>query len=129
MSAARPGPSPASPFANLGRDTGLVRETRRRPTDQPPGQPARPPESQKSGTPETTAPALAKIGYRISTDAIDAVDDMYRILRRKLGIKHVTRQQIVEKVILAACDDLTTNGEASELAKRLSGTPDRKKAS
>ncbi len=136
---AKPEGSTASPFANLGRDTSLLRDTRpdgpsREPASQtgslPVEQISGMEERQKSGTPELPVPSsLTKIGYRISTEAIDAVDEMYRVLRRRHGIKGVTRQRIVEQVILAANDDLTKNGAASDLARKLSGQAERKTAS
>ena len=67
-----------------------------------------------------------KVTYRLSFEAIDAIEDMKRILRRQYGVK-VNLEEIAEEAILAAHRDLLEKQKSSNLVKKFSGKLDIKK--
>ena len=73
-----------------------------------------------SKKPEADRPTLRKVTYRFAPEAVEAVHDMKRILRREYGIR-VNLEEIVERAVLHAYQDLQENQKASFLANQLSG--------
>ena len=70
--------------------------------------------------------SYTKVTYRISTQALDAIEDAKRLLRRQYGVK-VSLEDIAEQAILAAYADLLENQHASTLVSQLAGNPARQK--
>lgn len=60
-----------------------------------------------------------KATYRLSPEALDAIDDAKRLLRRRHGLK-VNLEEIAEEAILAAYRDLQVNNNSSNLVIQLS---------
>ena len=56
--------------------------------------------------------------YRFSPEAVEAVEDIRRILRRAHGMRKVNREQITEAAVLEALRELERSGADSPLAKR-----------
>ena len=83
------------------------------------------PESWNSNLPD--APQVGnrtgypKATYRLSPEALEAIDDTKRVLRRRYQAK-VTLEEIAEEAILAAYRDLLENQDASLLARKFAGT-------
>ena len=83
------------------------------------------PESRNNDLPE--GPQLGnraeypKATYRLSPEALEAIDDAKRVLRRRYQAK-VTLEEIAEEAILAAYRDLLENQDASFLASKFAGT-------
>ena len=69
---------------------------------------------------------LIKATYRLSAEAIEAIEDAKRILRRQYNLR-VNLETIAEQAILAAYNDLLENQQASTLVTKLTGTERRKK--
>lgn len=74
------------------------------------------------------APAGTRIGYRkvtyrISPEALEAIDEIKRVLRRQYGIK-ASLEEIAEEAILAAMSDLEQNKQTSFLVNKFSGLPE-----
>ena len=67
-----------------------------------------------------------KVTYRLSVEAIDAIEDMKRMLRRQYGVK-VNLEEIAEEAILAAHRDLMERQKTSNLVKKFSGKPEIQK--
>ena len=63
-----------------------------------------------------------KATYRLSPEALDAIDDAKRVLRRQHNIK-ASLEEIAEEAILAAYRDLLENQLASMLANRFASKP------
>ena len=61
-----------------------------------------------------------KATYRLSPEALEAIDDAKRVLRRRYQAK-VTLEEIAEEAILAAYRDLLENQDASLLADTFAG--------
>jgi vacuolar-type H+-ATPase subunit I/STV1 len=78
---------------------------------------ARNPESQQSGS----RAEYTKATYRLSPEALEAIDDAKRILRRRYQAK-VSLEEIAEEAILAAYRDLLDNQQSSMLANKFSGS-------
>jgi len=74
------------------------------------------PESQQTGN----RTGYTKATYRLSSQALEAIDDAKRILRRRYQSK-VTLEEIAEEAILAAYRDLLEDQQASMLANKFSG--------
>jgi hypothetical protein len=86
-------------------------------------------ESQESGMPEIQHAGITetqhagnrasypKATYRLSPEALEAIDEAKRILRRRHNIK-VSLEEIAEEAILAAYNDLQENQQASMLANK-----------
>ncbi len=62
-----------------------------------------------------------KATYRLSPEALEAIDDAKRVLRRRYQAK-VTLEEIAEEAILAAYRDLLENQDTSFLASKFAGT-------
>lgn len=82
------------------------------------------PESQEAGNRNR----YPKVTYRLSPDAIDAIDEAKRLLRRRYDTK-VSLEEIAEEAILQAYNDLLENQNASNLVNKLSGKQKNKKVS
>lgn len=67
--------------------------------------------------------AFMKATYRICPEAVEAIDELKRRLRRQLG-RRVTYEEIAEAALVGALDDLTKNRESSFLARWMSGDPE-----
>lgn len=67
-----------------------------------------------------------KVTYRLSPEAIDAIEQAKRELRRRHHVK-ATLEEIAEEAILAAYQDLLENQESSNLANKFSRKPERRK--
>ena len=86
-------------------------------------------ESQEAGMPDDQHAAMPenqhtgnrasypKATYRLSPEALEAIDEAKRILRRRHNIK-VSLEEIAEEAILAAYNDLQENQQASMLANK-----------
>ena len=115
------------------------------PVETPPEAPASPPEPADSASvpalAQTSMPAnqndsllanqidgsrthFPKATYRLAPEAIEAVDEAKRLLRRQLNIK-TSQAEIVEQAILAAYQDLLHNQQTSMLANNLAGKQSR----
>ena len=86
------------------------------------GDPASPPLDQPSASTSTRA-EYQKVTYRISPEALDAIYEIKRILRRKYGLK-AALEEIAEEAILAAYHDLGENQQTSILVNKFSGDPE-----
>src|SRR5690349_291867 len=82
---------------------------------------------QNSGIPENQKyekrDLYDKATYRLCDEAIDAVADAKKELKRKYKLK-VNLEEIVETAILHAYSDLIENGEKSLLVSKYSGKPE-----
>lgn len=58
-----------------------------------------------------------KVTYRFQPEAVEAVEDIRRILRRQHGVKKVNREDIAQAAVLEALRDLEANGESSFLVR------------
>lgn len=74
-----------------------------------------------SGKPDRTT--YQKVTYRVSPEAVDAVYEAQRMLRRTHKIK-ATLEEIAELALIATYEDLANREEASTLVCRLSGIPE-----
>lgn len=95
----------------------------------PESQKASIPASQNSGIPEQPADRrkqYPKATYRLSPEAIEAIDDAKRILRRDYKIK-TSLEEIAEQAILAAYNELLVNQQTSFLVNQLSRKPESQK--
>ncbi len=83
------------------------------------------PESWNSNLPDVpqvgNRAGYPKATYRLSPEALEAIDDAKRVLRRRYQAK-VTLEEIAEEAILAAYRDLLENQNASLLAIKFAGT-------
>jgi hypothetical protein len=68
-----------------------------------------------------------KVTYRLSPDAIDAIEEAKSILRRKYKLK-VSLEEIAEEAIIAVCCDLLENQDASMLVNKISSKQAKQKA-
>lgn len=69
-----------------------------------------------------------KVTYRISPDAVEAIDEIKRIMRRHHGVK-VTREEIAEVAILHALKECQDNQKDGIVVSWLSGKPENDRAS
>ncbi len=92
------------------------------------------PESQKAGLPAKTfvKPAnqqtgkralFQKVTYHLCPEAVDAIEDAKRLLKRRYGRK-TTLEEIAEVSILTTYEDLLKNQQASKLVNHLSRNPE-----
>ncbi|MDA1173362.1 MAG: hypothetical protein O2826_02465 [Chloroflexi bacterium] len=58
-----------------------------------------------------------KVTYRFQPEAVEAVEDIRRILRRQHGVRKVNREDIAQAAVLEALRDLESNGPSSFLAR------------
>jgi hypothetical protein len=138
-----------NPFAKLGAlDQKLYQDTAPKPQS-PAGQFSGNPEfknssnleTQKSGLPEiqksripenqtTSKPGkrefFTKATYRLCDEALDAIEDAKKVLKRQYGLK-VNLEEIVETAVLSAYKDLADNKEKSTLVTKYSGNPENQK--
>ena len=63
-----------------------------------------------------------KVTYRFQHDAVEAVEDIRRILRRQHGVRKVNREDIAQAAVLEALRDLEANGPTSFLAREFGET-------
>jgi hypothetical protein len=56
-----------------------------------------------------------KVTYRFRPDAVEAVEDIRRILRRQHGVRKVNREDIAQAAVIEALRDLEERGDASFL--------------
>lgn len=82
------------------------------------------PGSQQSGN----RTDYAKATYRLSSEALEAIDDAKRVLRRRYQVK-VTLEEIAEEAILAVYQDLLDNQQSSILVNKFTGKKGRRKTS
>src|SRR5690349_19083031 len=89
-------------------------------------------EPQNSRIPENPAlekPAkrefFTKATYRLCDEALDAIEDAKKILKRQYSLK-VNLEEIVETAVLDAYQDLAKNKEKSNLVATYSGIPENK---
>jgi hypothetical protein len=68
--------------------------------------------------PDESSKERIKVTYRFKADAVEAVEDIRRILRRELGVRKVNREDIAQAAVLEALRDLEANGAQSFLAQR-----------
>ncbi|NWJ53229.1 MAG: hypothetical protein HXX14_20475 [Bacteroidetes bacterium] len=66
-----------------------------------------------------------KATYRLSPEAVEAIEDIKRIIRRKYKGK-ILLEEVVEEAVLAAYRDLTENGDSSFLVNKFSGNQENK---
>ena len=71
---------------------------------------------------EASGKERVKVTYRFKPDAVEAVEDIRRILRREHGVRKVNREDIAQAAVLEALRDLEENGGDSFLA-RVFGQP------
>ena len=58
-----------------------------------------------------------KVTYRFRSEAVEAVEDIRRILRREYGVRKVNREDIAQAAVLDALRDIEELGEASFLVR------------
>ena len=76
---------------------------------------------------ETVAPdrtAYPKATYRISPEAVEALEDAKRTLRRTYKLK-ATLEEIAETALIAIYADLMDNKDSSILVNQFAGDPAR----
>ena len=56
-----------------------------------------------------------KVTYRFRADAVEAVEDIRRILRREYGVRKVNREDIAQAAVLEALKQLESEGDACYL--------------
>jgi hypothetical protein len=66
-----------------------------------------------------------KATYRLCDEALDAIGDAKKILKRRYRLK-VNLEEIVETAVLEVFQDLEQNGEKSILVTTYSGNPENK---
>ena len=59
-----------------------------------------------------------KVTYRFTPEAVEAVEDIRRILRRRYGVHKVNREEVAQEAVLEAFRQLEESGADSFLAKR-----------
>ncbi len=64
-----------------------------------------------------------KVTYRISPEALEAIDEVKRILRRKYGVR-ITLEEIAEEAILMVLQDVEKNRDSSFLVNKFAGKPE-----
>ena len=58
-----------------------------------------------------------KVTYRFRPDAVEAVEDIRRILRRQYGVREVNREDIAQAAVLEALRVLEDQGDAAFLVR------------
>lgn len=58
-----------------------------------------------------------KVTYRFRPDAVEAVEDIRRILRRQFGVRKVNREDIAQVAVLHALKSLEADGAGSYLVQ------------
>jgi len=59
-----------------------------------------------------------KVTYRFRPDAVEAVEDIRRLLRRQHGVRKVNREDIAQAAVLEALRQLEEQGEESFIARQ-----------
>ena len=86
------------------------------------------PDIQKAGTLGSAKRGLyTKATYRLSDEALDAIGEAKRILKRRYQLK-VNMEEIVEVAVLEAFKDLVEKQDKSTLVSSFSGKPENKKS-
>ncbi len=62
-----------------------------------------------------------KVTYRFRPEAVEAVEDIRRILRRQHGVRKVNREDIAQAAVVEALRQLEDAGSDSYLVKRFAG--------
>ncbi len=128
-----------SPFSNLtSLDTSLMRSTKPKEDFKPANQQTGKPDYQQTSLPvkqQAVKPAnqlspkrssFQKVTYHLSPEAIDAIEDAKRILRREYDSK-TTLEEIAEIAILEAYNDLIKNQQTSKLVNQITSKPESHK--
>ncbi len=71
-------------------------------------------DAQDEGAPQERV----KVTYRFKPEAVEAVEDIRRILRREHGVRKVNREDIAQAAVLEALRDLEAHGAESFIARR-----------
>ncbi len=58
-----------------------------------------------------------KVTYRFRADAVEAVEDIRRILRREYGVRKVNREDIAQAAVLEALKQLESEGDGCFLVR------------
>jgi hypothetical protein len=66
---------------------------------------------------EEASKERVKVTYRFRPEAVEAVEDIRRILRREHGVRKVNREDIAQAAVLEALRNLEEHGEDSFLAR------------
>lgn len=102
-------------------------QTARQPEIQTSGKPAGQKDGRSETAPSVNRATYAKATYRLSPDAMEAIDEVKRVLRRQYGIR-VTLEEIAEEAILMSFQDLTENQQASILVNKFSDNPENQRS-
>ena len=78
---------------------------------------------QESAQDEDSPKDRVKVTYRFRPEAVEAVEDIRRMLRREHGVRKVNREDIAQAAVMEALRDLEQNGRESFLAKRFGQPP------
>jgi phosphoenolpyruvate synthase/pyruvate phosphate dikinase len=62
-----------------------------------------------------------KVTYRFRPEAVEAVEDIRRILRRQHGVRKVNREDIAQAAVMEALRQLEESGAESFVVKRFAG--------
>lgn len=58
-----------------------------------------------------------KVTYRFRAEAVEAVEDIRRILRRQFGVRKVNREDIAQAAVIEALRSLEEDGQTSFIAR------------
>jgi DNA-binding transcriptional ArsR family regulator len=64
-----------------------------------------------------------KVTYRFHPEAVEAVEDIRRILRRQHGVKKVNREDIAQAAVMEALRQLEQAGGESFIVQHFTGRP------
>ena len=62
-----------------------------------------------------------KVTYRFPPEAVEAVEDIRRILRRQHGVRKVNREDIAQAAVMEALRDLEERGDSSFIVREFLG--------
>lgn len=71
---------------------------------------------------EVDAPKRVKVTYRFLPEAVEAVEDIRRLLRRNHGVRKVNREDIAQAAVLEALRQLEEYGAGCFLVDHFGGT-------
>jgi hypothetical protein len=63
-----------------------------------------------------------KVTYRFKPEAVEAVEDIRRLLRRKYGVRKVNREDIAQAAVMKALQELEEAGADSFLAQQFTNS-------
>ena len=63
-----------------------------------------------------------KVTYRFLADAVEAVEDIRRILRREYGVRKVNREDIAQAAVLEALKQLESQGDDCFLVREFAAS-------